>query len=660
MTPEQILTLLSALMSGEPDVNRFETIATALENPAYQMAITPCARPVAPAEIDGKTVLCGTLEVPEDHASPEGRQITLRWIVYKAHSLSPAPDPVIYLHGGPGGGTVRTVAAVSQYFDHLRQRRDIISFDQRGVDASAPDMDCFGTLAENLDASVRTIEGEDTPELPLEFAQGCVAEIASRGIDITKINTSQNAQDVGMLMAALGYPQYNIYGVSYGTKLTLEVLRQQVPDIRSVVLDGVAPPQVPLYDTLFTPYAASFTNTFAPCERDPVCAEAYPDITARFYTLLDTLTETPVKVQGEEFNGEQLFFFIKGRNERRSQNPNKISTYLPLMVKQLEDGDTTLLTQLVNEDLPPAITADTLFAQAFSLGLSPDEQALITAATTAAKTIDITSDMALEAIQRLESDLARDSAALGLADLFDDKLGEAIAAMPTREARLAVGRDYLNLRFADPEALKLSGLIGDHFSGATAAQLKALLQAMTAKDIAGVFALIGLDNQALEDAIEGEFEAMLYACQEDFVDGFNSSEGYLKETLSLPFGAAIDQSLTSDIPELFKICDTVFTPVPRENWLAPVVSDQRVLLMNGEIDVQTAFDWGALAAESLSNSQNLVFPESGHGTILFSQCARDITAAFIQNPDTTLNTGCIKNLRPPVMLPDGTMHPLPL
>ncbi|MDE9449932.1 hypothetical protein J3R80_05550 [Aliiroseovarius sp. Z3] len=154
MTAEEIIALVASLLGGEPDGSTFETIQTALENPAYEMEIAPCVRPIAPFEIEGETVICGTLEVPEDHDAPDGRQITLNWIVYKAHSLSPPPDPVVYLHGGPGGGTVRTVYLVTDFFDLLRQRRDIITFDQRGVDASAPEVDCFGTLAENLDASV--------------------------------------------------------------------------------------------------------------------------------------------------------------------------------------------------------------------------------------------------------------------------------------------------------------------------------------------------------------------------------------------------------------------------------------------------------------------------------------------------------------------------
>ena len=45
--------------------------------------------------------------------------------------------------------------------------------------------------------------------------------------------------------------------------------------------------------------------------------------------------------------------------------------------------------------------------------------------------------------------------------------------------------------------------------------------------------------------------------------------------------------------------------------------------MNDDIVTQPAYSWIAIAVETLSNGSNLVFPESGYGTILLSQCARD-------------------------------------
>src|SRR5690349_20936484 len=45
---------------------------------------------------------CGTLTVPEDHQQPGGRQIKLAVAILKSSSGRPAPDPVVFLQGGPG------------------------------------------------------------------------------------------------------------------------------------------------------------------------------------------------------------------------------------------------------------------------------------------------------------------------------------------------------------------------------------------------------------------------------------------------------------------------------------------------------------------------------------------------------------------------------
>lgn len=81
--------------------------------------------------------------------------------------------------------------------------------------------------------------------------------------------------------------------------------------------------------------------------------------------------------------------------------------------------------------------------------------------------------------------------------------------------------------------------------------------------------------------------------------------------------------------------------------------------MNGELDTQRAASWGALAVQDFTNTKLVVVPETGHGTIRFSQCAKDITAAYIEDPTGDLDTSCIEDLRLPIMLLDGKMHPLP-
>ncbi len=650
MNPEQVLALLSALLGEPADTTELEARFANGGDPRYPIEIVSCTRPVAPDEIDGQTVICGTVAVPEDHADPESRVLNLSFIVFRARSLAPVTDPVVYLHGGPGGGTVQSVRALSFFFDHLRGRRDIVAFDQRGVDASAPDMDCFGTLAENIEPIVDQLGGAHLPELEQTIVRECIAELDGRGFDLPQFNTTQNALDVQAVMSALGYSEYNIYGVSYGTKLALEVMRSAPDGVRSVVLDSVAPPQIPLYDTLFVPHTEAIRNTFAPCEVDPTCAEAYPNITQRFFDLLEQLEASPLHVSGLELDGETLFAVFAARNNWSDPDIRGFTTYAPALVSALEDGNVDLMTQIFDGQIPPPSNPEALIAGA--VGLSPEEQVLAQAALNAMSQMTIASDTASSVLEQLEADRDLDAGPLSLGEYFDDELEHAFVALPEREDRVAFARDYLNLRFVAPSAGALLDLVRSHFDGPTAARLESLIAVLNPEEVERVFGLIAMDNAGLATVMEGEFELYLYACQEDFADGFNSAAGFGETVVNLGYGPLMTAAL-ANVPSLYSDC-AEFNPVPRDNYLEPVSSDIPVLVFSGEIDTQTAASWGELTAETLSNSQSFLFPETGHGALLFGQCARDIGEAFLETPSAAIDGACVADLRLPYLMPDGS------
>jgi hypothetical protein len=59
-------------------------------------------------EPPGHEVECGWVIVPEDHAKPEGGTINLRSPASRATPAKPEPDPIVYLHGGPGGSILKS------------------------------------------------------------------------------------------------------------------------------------------------------------------------------------------------------------------------------------------------------------------------------------------------------------------------------------------------------------------------------------------------------------------------------------------------------------------------------------------------------------------------------------------------------------------------
>ncbi len=69
----QILTLISALTGTADD--DFASLKSTARHPKRQITQIMCPRPLPAHEIEGKTVFCSTLHVPEDHTSQTKRRL---------------------------------------------------------------------------------------------------------------------------------------------------------------------------------------------------------------------------------------------------------------------------------------------------------------------------------------------------------------------------------------------------------------------------------------------------------------------------------------------------------------------------------------------------------------------------------------------------------
>ena len=93
----------------------------------------PCPMALPASEVEGKTVTCGQISVPEDWDNTAGKQIAITYAILHSKSQAPFPDPVIYFEGGPGESPLESIAYWASTLGKLRATRDVILFDQRGV-----------------------------------------------------------------------------------------------------------------------------------------------------------------------------------------------------------------------------------------------------------------------------------------------------------------------------------------------------------------------------------------------------------------------------------------------------------------------------------------------------------------------------------------------
>ncbi len=226
---------------------------------------------------------CGWVTVPENRAQPEGRTVQIAYAIVHSHNAEPAPDPIIFLNGGPGPGIQAAVDALSQY-EFLLIDRDLILFDPRGEMYSQPQLDC----PELGEPGRRSLLGESVPIsdwLTLETA--CLERWQAQGIDLTQYNSYNNALDVRDLWRALGYEQVNLFAVSYGT-VPAQILMREVPgELRAVVMDSPLP-----LDTRTGPIAPqqirnALQSLFARCADDFLCRLTYPDLPDVYNRLVE-------------------------------------------------------------------------------------------------------------------------------------------------------------------------------------------------------------------------------------------------------------------------------------------------------------------------------------------------------------------------------------
>ncbi len=216
-------------------------------------------------------VQCGYLTVLENRAKPDGRRIRIFVMRAPAVSATPKPDPIVYLSGGPGGAGSFEVAFMVKH--GLNADREVIFVDQRGTHRADPrlGMSRLGAIHVTTRSAFRSRRNRRTAADTAAIKK-CRDQLAAAGLDLAAYNSTENAADIADLRVALGIDSWNVYGVSYGSKLALIVLRDHPQGIRSVVLDSVSPAASNIVEKWWSAPASSFKAIFAACAAQPACA----------------------------------------------------------------------------------------------------------------------------------------------------------------------------------------------------------------------------------------------------------------------------------------------------------------------------------------------------------------------------------------------------
>jgi pimeloyl-ACP methyl ester carboxylesterase len=438
-----------------------------------------CRFDVAPSlGTEGTEYACGDLVVEETREAPT-RHIRVHFIRFR--NPTPATSASIYLDGGPGGdgqGILEYAAFLGPSFlQGLMVNGDFLVIGQRGTARSIPFLDCASPDCSDL-------AGE--AHLP-------------------SYNTAANADDVDELRAVLGYATLDVYGISYGSRLGLEVLRRHGANVRAAVIEGLVPSQVVWPAAIPASFYGALTALNTSCANTGGCGAAYGDLVATFLVAVNALNTEPVEI--EVGGGPQ---FLDGY------------TFAYLMFQMMYSRSSLQWLPLVVSDL---------------------------------------------AIRRT------------------DRIAE-----------------FLELWLSQGGSTQIStGL----YYGVVCGELY---------------------NPPHENA----FEDANVGVPDEFQQIYGGSYfGLLEACASFPVG-----NLQASLSQ-------------------PVASSVRTLVSSGAMDPITPPTFGAIAAETLSNSVVVVHADSGHGATLQSTCGQQNLFEFLADPTTPHDTSCAAAISTPYVLPSG-------
>ena len=641
--------LLSLLGGAASLASSAATVRAEVAPPAIQARRCPIVLPLG--EVEGETITCGLLTVPENYDAPQGRPVEITYIVLHSHNPLPQPDPVVHLVGGPGGSAVGSLDYRADIFDTLRRSRDIVLFDQRGTQYSSR-LDCdpyFQVLTAQLDGDPELAalfeERAAQEDISLSLMQTkiamstCARGLARLGVDLSQYNSVNNVRDITALVGALGYERFNLYGISYGTRLALTMMRDGPygpaasgpVTLRSVVLDSSYPVHINNYENTTNLNEEVILQLFEDCAGDPVCQADYPDLENRFAALLTRLDESPLTLDPPA----ELFFsssvvsqvtpaIMRLLVSRFLDGEPWFAPYFPRIIDELDAGDTTTLAlalsgQLRHDNDPSA----------------PPEPATLNTEDRRSRA---------DAMQRAaDREAVRQRPGYSwLNDAYD--FASALPEAQREDALLEL--NVINAAPRSPDTLRR--YVETYFTGDAARTLLNDIAALSPDQVRSAFEIISDLNDS--DTTEGMHYAV--ECHEEF--GFNDRDQAqaIYDGLRFPLLGLSGWTVTN---QATAVCD--LWPSGRASALEndAVESDIPTLVMAGAYDSQTPPSWNQLAAAPLTHVHYVLFPNSGHGVIAYSQCAQEVSAAFIDAPTQAPNSACTETLQPKFVELD---HPL--
>lgn len=137
---------------------------------------------------------------------------------------------------------------------------------------------------------------------PVSYPKAIVAclEGLAEDHDFSGYNIDQNARDIAALRIAMGVDRWSLLGISYGTRLALQIMRDYPDGIGSVVLDSVVPIDFDEFGMLPANLEQILEPIFQACRYDETCNRLFPDSKKTLKRLLARAAKDELEIEIED------------------------------------------------------------------------------------------------------------------------------------------------------------------------------------------------------------------------------------------------------------------------------------------------------------------------------------------------------------------------
>lgn len=287
-----------------------------------------------------KETVRGQIEVFENNLKNKGRKINLNIEVIPAKESNNKAEPMFIIMGGPGQAATDLVSFFNDIFKSINEKSDLVFIDQRGTGKSNP-LQLRGTYSNLSDYFKDDFANKATIEKSLNAL--------SKDNNLTCYGTLNAIIDIDKVREMLGYKKINIYGTSYGTRVSIAYINKYPDKVRTAILKGLVRPNLVIPFNFAEDAQRSLDILIKDCKEKQNCNSVYPDLEnelktffAKFPVNVVLLNPTTQKKDTVELTKE-----IVAVNLRVLLMSPSTTKDIPFLVSQFNKGNYDPLTSII-------------------------------------------------------------------------------------------------------------------------------------------------------------------------------------------------------------------------------------------------------------------------------------------------------------------------